>query len=122
MRTYLFLLVYPGVLFLVTYAWKDWFPAVGGLVVLTAVFNHPEMPREVLGIRGLSLWNAMLLLTVPAWLAGRRRQRFRWDLPPLAAALFALYVLIIGMGFLPISVGTGVWFMLASVCVSACAN
>ena len=107
MRTYLFLLVYPGVLFLVTYAWKDWFPAVGGLVVLTAVFNHPEMPREVLGIRGLNLWNVMLLLTVPAWLAGRRRQGLRWDLPPLAGALLALYVLIIGMGFLRLALDPG---------------
>ena len=107
MRTYLFLLVYPGVLFLVTYAWKDWFPAVGGLVVLTALFNHPEMPREVLGIRGLSLWNAMLLLTVPAWLAGRRREGFHWDLPPLAAAMLALCLLIMGMGFLRLALDPG---------------
>ena len=107
MRTYLFLLVYPGVLFLVTYAWKDWFPAVGGLVVLTAVFNHPEMPREVLGIRGLSLWNAMLLLTVPAWLAGRRREGLRWDLPPLAGVMLALYVLVMCMGFLRLALAPG---------------
>jgi O-antigen ligase len=99
MRTYLFFLVYPFALFLVTYAWKDWFPAVGGLVALVAVLPNPEMPREILGLKGLNIWNLIVLFIVPAWLAGRRREGLRWDLPALAGVLLAVYALLMSLGF-----------------------
>jgi O-antigen ligase len=120
MRTYLFILVYPGVLFLVTYAWKDWFPAVGGLALMTAVLNNPEMPRQVLGIRGLNLWNLMLLLIVPAWIAGRRREGLRWDLPPLAGVMLALYVLVMVIGFLRLALAPGPVTLSTSELVGEC--
>ena len=107
MRTYLFFLIYPGTLFLATYAWKDWFPPAASLVMLAALLPSPEMPREVLGITGLNIWNVMLLLILPAWLAGRRRQGLSWDLPPLAGALLALYVLVVGVAFLRLALEPG---------------
>jgi hypothetical protein len=51
MRVYL---VYLGAVFLATYAWKDWFPAAAGLVLMMAVQDHPDS-RELLGITGLNL-------------------------------------------------------------------
>jgi O-antigen ligase len=104
MRTYLFFLMYPGALFLVIYAWKDWFPAVCGLLLMAAAIPNPEMPREVLGITGLNIWNLVLLCIVPAWIAGRRREGLRWDLPPPAAALLAVYVLVMAVGFLRLAI------------------
>lgn len=107
MRAYLFFLIYPGALFLVAYAWKDWFPSVAGLVMMTVVLPHPEMPREVLGIRGLNVWNLILLCLVPAWLAGRRREGLRWDLPPLAWVLLAVYVLVMMVSVVRLALDPG---------------
>lgn len=111
MRVYL---IYIGTLFLATYAWKDWFVAAGGLVLMMAVLDHPDMPRELLGIQGLNLWNFLFLAALPAWFAGRRREGLRWDLPPLAGVLLVIYVVIIGVSFLrlvldpgPITFSTG---------------
>jgi O-Antigen ligase len=100
MRSYLFYLTYPGVIVLLAYAWRDWFPAVAGLVLMVAVLPNPEMPREVLGIRGLNLWNIMLLGIIPAWLAGRWRERLRFDLPVWAGIPLALYVAVMGVSVL----------------------
>jgi O-antigen ligase len=96
MRVYL---ISFGTLFLAVYAWKDWFPAAAGLVLMMAINYNPDMPRSMLGIPGLNLWNFLLLATLPAWLVGRRREALRWDLPTAAALLLAAYVLIIGIGF-----------------------
>jgi hypothetical protein len=96
MRVYI---MYLGTLFLATYAWRDWFPAAAGLVLTMAVNYHPDMPREMFGIPGLNPWNFLLLATIPAWIAGRRREGLRWDLPTPAAVLLTVYVGLICAGF-----------------------
>jgi O-antigen ligase len=114
MRSYLFLLVYPGALFLAAYAFRDWFAAVGGLVAMTAALPNPDMPREVLGVTGLNVWNLLLVAVLLAWVVGRRRDGLRWDLPPLALLLLAAYVLVMVVSFVrlalapgPLALGTG---------------
>jgi O-antigen ligase len=104
MRVYL---VYLATLFLATYAWKDWFPAAAGLVLMMAFHDNPDMPREMLGVPGLNLWNFLLVATVPAWLAGRRREGLRWDLPAPALLLLVVYAVIIGVGFLRLLLDPG---------------
>jgi O-antigen ligase len=104
MRVYL---VYLGTLFLVTYAWKDWFPAAAGLVLMIAFHDHPDMPRELLGVPGLNLWNVLLLAAVPAWLMGRRREGLHWDLPRPAGLLLLVYVAIISVSFLRLLLDPG---------------
>jgi len=91
-------LAYLMALGLAGYAWRDWFPAAAGLVLLMAGINHPDMPHSILGVPGLNLWNAVALVALPAWLVGRRRERLSWDLPPLAALGLAVYVIIICVG------------------------
>jgi len=97
MRVYL---IYLGTFFLAIYAWSDWFPAAAALVLMMAVLDNPDMPREMLGITGLNLWNFLMRAAVPAWLVGRSRERLRWDMPPLALVMFAAYVSIIVVAFL----------------------
>jgi O-antigen ligase len=104
MRVYL---IFIGTFLLAAYAWKDWFFAAGGLVLMMAVLDYPDMPRELLGIHGLNLWNLLFLAAVPAWLAGRRREGLRWDLPPLAGVLLLIYVLIISLSFLRLLLDPG---------------
>ncbi len=101
------LLIYLGTLLVAGYACMDWFAGVAGLIAMMAVLDHPDMPRELLGIQGLNLWNFLLLAAVPAWLAGRRREGLRWDLPPLAGLLLGIYVVIILVGFLRLALDPG---------------
>jgi O-antigen ligase len=111
MRVYL---MYFMALGLSAYAWRDWFPAVGGLVFMMAFLDNPDMPREMFGVPGLNLWNFLFFFAVPAWLSGRRREGLRWDLPTPALALLGAYVLVIVVAFLrlvldpgPITLGPG---------------
>jgi O-antigen ligase len=104
MRIYI---VYLGTLVLALYAWIDWFPAAAGLVLLMAINYNPDMPRAMLGIPGLNLWNFLLLATVPAWLAGRRREGLRWDLPAFAGLLLTVYVVLICGSFVRLFVQPG---------------
>ena len=101
------ILMFIGTFGLAIYAWKDWFVAAGGLVLMMAVLEHPDMPREMLGIPGLNLWNLLFLVALPAWYVGRRREGLRWDLPPLAGALLAVYVLLIVVSFLRLLLDPG---------------
>jgi hypothetical protein len=101
------LLVYLGTLALAAYAWRDWFPAACGLVLMMAGVNHPDMPHEVLGIPGLNLWNALLLAAVPAWLVGRRREALSWDMQVPVAFLLAVYVAIICVSFSRLALDPG---------------
>lgn len=63
------------------YAWKDWFKGVCGLILLMAVNEHPDMPKSMLGIQGLSPWNILLLDVTLAWFVSRRREGLRFDMP-----------------------------------------
>jgi len=100
-------LAYLLALLLAFYAWRDWFPAAAGLVLMMAGINHPDMPHEILGVPGLNLWNAVALVALPAWLVGRRREHLDWDLPPLATAALLFYVLIICIGFVRLALQPG---------------
>jgi hypothetical protein len=104
MRVYI---MYLGTAFLAMYAWRDWFPAAAGLVLMMAVNYHPDMPREMFGVPGLNPWNFLLLATIPAWLAARRREGLRWDLPASAAVLLAAYVGLICVGFVRLFLDRG---------------
>lgn len=104
MRVYL---VYLGTLALALYAWRDWFLAAVGLVLMMAVLDNPDMPREMFGIPGLNVWNFLLAATLPAWIAGRRREGLKWDLPRFAAVLLAAYVAIIVTAFVRLALDPG---------------
>ena len=51
--------------FLSAYAWKDWFKSLCGLILLIGIIQHPDMPRNVLGIQGLNPWNLILSHRLP---------------------------------------------------------
>lgn len=91
--------IYLAIIFLSGYAWRDWFPPACGLVAISAMVNHPDMPGQMFGIGGLNPWNFLLFAILPAWLVGRWRDGYTWDLPPHLALLLATYVAIILVGF-----------------------
>ncbi len=82
------------------YAWKDWFRSLCGLILLMGVIEHEDMPKSMLGIQGLNLWNVLFLMILLAWAASRRRENLTWDMPRHVSASLILYLGVIVVGFL----------------------
>src|SRR5688572_19953984 len=64
-----------------------------------AVMEHPDMPKSLLGIQGLNVWNLLLGNVLAAWLAARRREGLRWDLPAHVTWSLLLYVIVVMVAF-----------------------
>src|SRR5262245_15710552 len=92
---------------LAVYAWRDWFISLCGLILLMAVVEHPDMPKTLFGVQGLSPWNILLAVVVCAWAASRRREGLIWDLPPGTALLLVLYLAVIIAGFMRMMLDRG---------------
>jgi O-antigen ligase len=81
------------------YAWKDWYRALCGLILLMAVIEHPDMPKSLFSVQGLNPWNVACLSVLLAWAASRRREGLRWDMPRHVTVLLFLYLAVIVIGF-----------------------
>ncbi|MFT5707578.1 MAG: O-antigen ligase [Oceanospirillaceae bacterium] len=79
------------VAYLSVYAWKDWFRAACWLVLLMAVFQHPDMPKSIAGIPGLNHWNFLFINTVLSWLLNRKKEMLIWDMPRIINTLLLMY-------------------------------
>jgi O-antigen ligase len=93
-------LLYLVITGLAVYAWRDWFKALCGLILLMGVIQHPDMPKNILGVQGLNPWNLLLMSVLGAWASARRREGLRWDLPRYLAILLGLYMLVVVVSFL----------------------
>ncbi len=82
------------------YAWRDWFKALCGLILLMAVIEHPDMPKSIMGIQGLNPWNILMADIFVAWLVGRHREGLAWDVPRHVSVLLLLYLGVVVVGFL----------------------
>ncbi|MCC7462073.1 MAG: O-antigen ligase family protein [Gammaproteobacteria bacterium] len=80
------------------YAFRDWFKALCGLILMMAVIEHPDMPKGMLGIQGLNPWNIIMLCVLLGWAMQRRREGLRGDLPRGLKLFLWIYVLIILIG------------------------
>jgi O-antigen ligase len=80
------------------YAFKDWFKALCGLILMMAVIEHPDMPKSMLGIQGLNPWNIIMLCVLLGWVVQRRREGLRWDLPGGIKFLLWVYVILVLVG------------------------
>lgn len=69
------------VLFLAGYAWKNWFNALLGGIVLFAFLEHPDMPRTIAGIPGLNFWNLLFISIAFAWHGQRVEEGNQLDFP-----------------------------------------
>jgi O-antigen ligase len=87
------------VLALSVYAWRDWYRALCGLILLMAVFQHPDMPKSLFGIPGLNPWNLLFLVVLLAWLLGRHLEGLRWDMPAHVNAMLVVYLLVVVVSF-----------------------
>jgi O-antigen ligase len=95
------------ILALIIYAWRDWYRALCGLILLMAVIQHPDMPKSLFGIQGLNPWNIVFLVVVMAWLLGRHLEGLRWDLPAHVSVMLLLYLTVVVVSFRRMIVDTG---------------
>ena len=93
------LAVYIFVAFCSILAYRDWYKALCGLILLMAVIEHPDMPKSVFGIQGMNPWNILLVNVVLGWLIQRRREGLCWDMPRHVVVLFFLYLAVMLVGF-----------------------
>lgn len=92
-------LLWMFVSFVALYAWRDWYKALCGLILLMAVIEHPDMPKSMLGIQGLNPWNILLLVVGMAWAWNRQREGLRWDIPGKITFLLLVYFGLVIIGF-----------------------
>ncbi len=85
---------------LAVYAWRDWYKALCGLVLLMAFVEHPDFPKSILGVQGLNPWNILLFIIVLAWVASRKKDGLVWDVPRNMLWLFAAYFMVIVVSYL----------------------
>lgn len=81
--------------YLSVYAWKDWFRAACWLVLLMAIFQHPDMPKAIGGVPGLNHWNFLFANTFLSWRINRKKENLTWDMPVIINTLLFLYAFFI---------------------------
>jgi len=79
------------VAYLSVYAWKDWFRGACWLVLLMAIFQHPDMPKAVGGVPGLNHWNFLFLNVIFSWMLNRKKEKLTWEMPSHLNFLMFLY-------------------------------
>jgi O-antigen ligase len=81
-----------AVFILSAYAWKNWFNALLGGIVLFAFLEHPDMPRTIAGVPGLNLWNLLFISIGFAWHGQRLEEGNQWDFPHGFKIFMVLYI------------------------------
>ncbi len=81
------------------YAWRDWYKSLCGLILLMAVLEHPDMPKTILGIQGLNVWNILCVCILLSWAVHRREEGQSWDMPAHITTLLLLYLSVVLAGF-----------------------
>ncbi len=89
--TFLFIVV----LIFFIYAWKDWFKSLCCLIVMMAFLEHPDMPKNIMGIQGLNPWNFLMTGVLLAWFVQRRQEECVINMPKGVKILLGIYFLII---------------------------
>jgi len=87
------------VAFLSAYAFKDWYKSLCGLIMLMAIFERSDMPRQMLGVTGLNPWNVLMLFILIGWFISRKREQLKWDMPGEVTVLLLAYVAVVLIGF-----------------------
>lgn len=81
------------------FAFKDWFKSLCGLILLLAFVEHPDMPKGLLDIQGLSPWNVLMgcILSSCAW--HWKKEQLSWDMPAKINTMLFLFITIMVVAF-----------------------
>jgi len=92
-------LIYMFCFGLAVYAWKDWYKSLCGLILLMAVLEHPDMPKNLFGVQGMNPWNIIFVNILLSWAGSRRGEGLSWDMPRHITILLLLYLSVVLVGF-----------------------
>lgn len=92
------------------YAYRDWFVSLCVAVFLMAFVKHPDMPRGLLGVPGLNLWNLLIVNVVIAWWLQRRREGADLYFPPGLKTCLLLYLIAINVACLRLALDPSHYF------------
>lgn len=56
------------------------------------------MPKSIMGIQGLNLWNVLFVIIFMAWLVNRQREGLTWDMPRHITVLLLMYLAVVLVG------------------------
>ena len=90
------------------YAWRDWYKSLCVLILLMAVLEHPDMPKAMLGIPGLNVWNTLCAFILLSWAVHRGEEGQSWDMPRHITILLLLYLSVVLVGFSRMMLDQGV--------------
>jgi O-antigen ligase len=85
-------LLYLALFGLLALTMRNWFIGLCGLLFLTVLSQHPNMPTNMLDIQGLNLWNVTLAWVLLFFRVQRGGERPGALAPPWMPALITLYV------------------------------
>lgn len=79
------------------YAWRDWYIGLLGLIALSSIMNHPDMPREWFGVTGLNTWNILFCSVFLSWYSHRGGFTENWDAPLWGKRLLVCYIVLVAI-------------------------
>ncbi|HWC61791.1 MAG TPA: O-antigen ligase family protein [Verrucomicrobiae bacterium] len=82
------------------YAYRNWFTSLCAAVVLMAFMKHHDMPRGLLGIPGMNMWNLLIVNVVIAWWIQRRHEGSVLEFPRGLKIALWLYLIAINVACL----------------------
>jgi len=77
------------------YAFKDWYKSLCALILMAGVMRHPDMPRTLFEIQGLTPWNILLVFVVLGFLSSKSSEGLTWDMPGKVTILLLIYFFIV---------------------------
>ncbi len=78
---------------------NNWYKGLCLALVLLAVLERPDMPREVFGIPGLNPFNIMLLGVLVGFFINKGKEQLKWTVPSGTNRLWIIYGLICLVAF-----------------------
>lgn len=91
-------------------ALRDWFIALCGLIMLTVLQQHPDMPTQMFGINGLNPWNVCFLAVICGYFMQRPEQQKAVAAPPTSPTfrmVLWIYVIMVSVSALVAMVDAG---------------
>lgn len=74
------------------HAWRNWFQAYCGMLVMTAFLEHPDIKMQLGGVPGLNIWNVMLVNILGGWKCSQRSEFKHRVTNPTFKRLVTLYL------------------------------
>lgn len=87
-------ILYTIIGFLCLYSFRDWYKALCALILLVAFVKHPDIPKSLMGIQGLSVWNILLVFVCIGCALKWKEEGLKWDMPRNVTIMVSLFVVM----------------------------